>query len=98
MLEEVYLYFDMPAPAFGVQLVYTESRAARDRRDRARRRRRVMPQGYHPNVAAPGGRINFIWMMAAHREGDDRQFGVVNVQPGFARTAPGSSRRAQIAR
>ena len=24
MLEEVYLYFDMPAPAFGIQLVYTD--------------------------------------------------------------------------
>jgi ACS family hexuronate transporter-like MFS transporter len=23
-----------------------------------------MPKGYHPNVAAPGGAINFLWMMA----------------------------------
>jgi 5-deoxy-glucuronate isomerase len=44
----------------------------------------LMPAGYHPNVAAPGGQINFIWMMAANREDDDRQFGVVNVQPEFA--------------
>ena len=44
----------------------------------------LMPQGYHPNVAAPGGAINFLWMMAANREDDDRQFGVVNVQPEFA--------------
>jgi 5-deoxy-glucuronate isomerase len=43
-----------------------------------------MPQGYHPNVAAPGGQINFLWMMAAIREGEDRQFGVVNVQPEYA--------------
>jgi 5-deoxy-glucuronate isomerase len=43
----------------------------------------VMPKGYHPNVAAPGGQINFLWMMAAMREGADRQFGVVNVQPEF---------------
>ena len=41
----------------------------------------LMPQGYHPNVAAPGGQINFLWMMAAVREDDDRQYGVVNVQP-----------------
>ena len=47
----------------------------------------VMPQGYHPNVAAPGSPINFLWMMAANRETVDRQFGVVNVQPEFA-TAP----------
>jgi len=44
----------------------------------------LMPKGYHPNVAAPGGSINFLWVMAAHRELEDRQYGVVNVQPEFA--------------
>ena len=29
----------------------------------------LMPSGYHPNVAAPGHGINFIWMMAAHTRG-----------------------------
>jgi 5-deoxy-glucuronate isomerase len=43
----------------------------------------VMPRGYHPNVAAPGGSINFLWMMAADTEVEDRQFGVVNVQPEY---------------
>jgi len=38
---------------------------------------------YHPNVSVPGHRICFLWAMAAHREVADRQFGVVNVQPGF---------------
>ena len=83
MLEEVYVYFDMPPPAFGIQLVY-------DNPDRPEFAAVVhdgdavlMPSGYHPNVAAPGHSINFIWMMAAHREVEDRQFGVVNVQPGF---------------
>jgi 5-deoxy-glucuronate isomerase len=42
-----------------------------------------MPSGYHPNVSVPGHRICFLWAMAAHREGEDRQFGVVNVQRGF---------------
>ena len=49
----------------------------------------LMPQGYHPNVSAPGSSINFLWMMAANREGDDRQFGVVNVQPEYARGGSG---------
>ncbi len=44
----------------------------------------MIPKGYHPNVAAPGASINFLWMMAAHREGVDRQFGDVNVQPEYA--------------
>ena len=84
MLEEAYLYIDMPAPAFGVQLVYTEPGSP----ELAVLVREgdvvLMPCGYHPNVSAPGGSINFLWMMAAHREGVDRQFGVVNVQPEYA--------------
>ena len=43
----------------------------------------IMPKGFHPNVSVPGHPINFVWMMAAHREVEDRQFGVVTVQPGF---------------
>jgi len=43
----------------------------------------LMPAGFHPNVAAPGHSINFVWMMAARREVEDRRFGVVNLQPGF---------------
>jgi len=84
MLEEAYLYIDMPAPGWGLQLVYNDPRSpelvtvVRDG-DVV-----LMPQGFHPNVSAPGSSINFLWMMAAIREGDDRQFGVVNVQPEYA--------------
>ena len=42
-----------------------------------------IPSGYHPNVAVPGHRIAFLWAMAVHREVEDRQFGVVNVQRAF---------------
>ena len=49
----------------------------------------LMPKGNHPNVAAPGGSINFLWMMAANREVVDRQFGVVNVQPEFDKGSSG---------
>jgi 5-deoxy-glucuronate isomerase len=89
MLEEVYVYFDMPPPAFGIQMVYTqpgEPELAAVVRDGDAV---LMPAGYHPNVAAPGHGINFIWMMAAHREVVDRQFGVVNVQPGFDQKGSG---------
>jgi 5-deoxy-glucuronate isomerase len=84
MLEEAYLYIDMPGPQWGIQLVYTD----RNEPELVQVVREgdvvIMPQGYHPNVAAPGGSINFLWMMAANREGVDRQFGVVNVQPEYA--------------
>lgn len=83
MLEEMYVYFNMPAPAFGLQLVYNDKEypelvvPVRDG-DAV-----LMPSGYHPNVSVPGHSIGFLWAMAAHREKEDRQFGVVNVQPEF---------------
>jgi 5-deoxy-glucuronate isomerase len=83
ILEELYVYYDMPAPAFGVQFVYTnpdEPEFVGVVRDGDAV---VMPRGFHPNVSVPGHPINFVWLMAAHREVEDRQFGVVTVQPGF---------------
>jgi 5-deoxy-glucuronate isomerase len=84
MLEEAYLYINMPAPAWGIQLVYTDPRKPELAVVVHEGDCVVMPAGYHPNVAAPGGSIGFLWMMAAHRETEDRQFGLVNVQPEYA--------------
>lgn len=89
MLEELYVYYDMPAPAFGVQFVYTnpdepEFVGVVHDGDAV-----TMPKGFHPNVSVPGHPINFVWMMAAHREVEDRQFGVVTVQPGFDQAGSG---------
>lgn len=89
MLEEAYLYIDMPAPSYGVQLVYTNPREPEVVTIVHEGDIVLMPKGYHPNVAAPGGSINFLWMMAANREDADRQYGVVNVQPEFAATPSG---------
>ncbi len=89
ILEEAYVYFDMPAPAFGIQLVYAGARQSEYAQIVRDGDAVVMPSGYHPNVAAPGHGINFIWMMAAHVEVADRLFGVVNVEPGFASNGSG---------
>jgi 5-deoxy-glucuronate isomerase len=83
-LEEAYLYINMPAPAWGIQLVYTNPQAPELAVIVREGDCVVMPEGYHPNVAAPGGSIGFLWMMAAHREVVDREFGLVNVQPEYA--------------
>ena len=89
MLEEIYVYCDMPEPAYGIQLVYNDTEypelvsVVRDG-DAV-----LMPSGYHPNVSVPGHRIGFLWAMAAHREVEDRQFGVVNIQPGFQQSNSG---------
>jgi 5-deoxy-glucuronate isomerase len=92
MLEEAYLYIDMPSPAFGLQLVYTDKNEPELATIVREGDVVLMPQGYHPNVAAPGGSINFLWMMAANREREDRQFGVVNVQPDYASGGSGLDR------
>jgi 5-deoxy-glucuronate isomerase len=89
MLEEAYLYIDMPDPAWGIQLVYTDRKNPELVTIVREGDCVVMPAGYHPNVAAPGGSIGFLWMMAAHREVADRQFGVVNVQPEYAAAGTG---------
>jgi len=89
MLEELYVYYDMPPPSFGVQFVYTnpdEPEFAGIVRDGDAV---LMPHGFHPNVSIPGHQINFVWMMAAQREVEDRQYGVVNVQPGFDKAGSG---------
>jgi 5-deoxy-glucuronate isomerase len=89
MLEEMYVYFNMPDPAFAIQMVYENTEypetvtVVRDG-DAV-----LMPAGYHPNVSVPGHRMCFLWAMAAHREKLDRQFGVVNVQPGFGASGSG---------
>ena len=88
MLEELYVYFDMPDPAFGIQLVYNDKEypelvtVVRDG-DAV-----LVPSGYHPNVAVPGHRIAYLWAMAAHQEVEDRHFGVFNIQPEFLEGTP----------
>ncbi len=95
MLEELYVFYDMPAPSFGVQFVFSDP-AAPDFAGAVREGDVVlMPRGYHPNVAIPGYPINFVWIMAAHREVEYRQYGVVNIHPDFAGAGSGleASRR-----
>ena len=89
LLEEAYLFIDMPSPSFGIQFVYTDPQKPELVQVVREGDCVLMPQGYHPNVAAPGGQINFLWMMAAIREGDDRLYGVVNVQPEYAASGSG---------
>jgi 5-deoxy-glucuronate isomerase len=83
MLEEMYVYFDMPRPAYGIQLVYNDLEHPELVTVVREGDAVLMPGGYHPNVSVPGHRIAYLWGMAAHREKEDRQFGVFNVQPDF---------------
>ena len=89
MLEEMYVYFHMPEPAFGLQLVYNDTEYPELVTPVRQGDAVLMPAGYHPNVSVPGHTICFLWAMAAHREVEDRQFGVVNVQAGFGQAGSG---------
>jgi 5-deoxy-glucuronate isomerase len=89
MLEEMYVYINMPAPGFGLQLVYNDTDYPEFVVPVREGDAVLMPSGYHPNVAVPGHPIAFLWAMAAHREKEDRQFGVVNVQPDFSQQKSG---------
>lgn len=83
MLEEVYVFFDMPSPAYGVQFVYNDTNYPEFITAVREGDAVIIPRGYHPNVAVPGHPICFLWALAAHRENEDRKYGVVNVQPEF---------------
>lgn len=84
MLEEIYVYIDMPEPAFGLQLVYTDEISPAEVEVVREGDAVLLPAGYHPNVAIPGSSLNFVWIMGAHREVLDRKWGVVQVDPRFA--------------
>ena len=45
----------------------------------------LMRAGYHSNVSAPGRRMKFLWALPAHRGREDKEYGVVSVQPEIRR-------------
>lgn len=89
LAEELYVYFDMPPEAFALQMVYTDTHDPERVEVVRDGDAMLMPKGYHPNVSIPGQPISFLWVMAAHREVEDRLFGVVNVHPDFAQAKSG---------
>jgi 5-deoxy-glucuronate isomerase len=81
--EEIYLYIDMPHPNFGIHLNYTDYKDMEMIVPVWEGDAVAIKKGYHYNVASPGTKIGFLWMMAAIREEKDRVFTQVTVQPEF---------------
>jgi len=81
--EEIYLYVDMPAPHFAVHLNYWDFNNPEIITIVREGDAVAIKKGFHYNVAAPGTVTTFLWMMAAIREGQDRVFSKVSVQPDF---------------
>lgn len=65
-LEEVYCYFDIPAPAFALHLSYTRPGCIEAVHPVSSGDCVVIPNGYHPTVAMPGVKSSYFWVMAAH--------------------------------
>jgi 5-deoxy-glucuronate isomerase len=79
--EELYVYFDM-GKSFSIQCVYEDLATplfcgfVRDGDMVA------IPKGFHPNVSCPGGRITYLYAMAARTPGK-RDFMALNIQREF---------------
>lgn len=82
--EEIYLYFEMPPPSFGIQLVYDDIETPEYLGPVYNNDAVVIKRGYHPNVAIPGYPINFVWIMATLDPSMERSWSDVNTQPEFA--------------
>lgn len=80
--EEVYLYFDMPRPNFGIQCVYTDGDNPEAMLPVFEDDAVIIKKGYHQNVGVPSCGINFVWILCGLREGE-RDWSEVNFQPGF---------------
>lgn len=64
-LEEVYCYFDMPAPQLAMHLSYSKEMRSADVHFVASGDFVIAPRGYHPTIATPGSRSTYFWALAA---------------------------------
>jgi len=81
-LEEVYCYFDMDEPHFGLHLSYVEpgnidSIVAHPVKSGIMV---LAPRGYHPTVAAPGTQNTYFWVLVAHSH-KSRRYDLAELDP-----------------
>ncbi|NLY44905.1 MAG: 5-deoxy-glucuronate isomerase [Tissierella sp.] len=83
-LEEVYCYFDMPAPRFGFHISYLNSGEIQDIVTHTVQSGTMVqaPCGYHPTVASPGTRNTYFWVLAAFRP-ESRRYDLAILDPVF---------------
>ncbi len=81
-LEEVYCYFDMDAPHFGLHLSYAEAGDIHEIAVHTVDSGTMVlaPRGYHPTVASPGTRNAYFWVMAAHSH-ESRRYDLAVTDP-----------------
>ena len=84
-LEEVYCYFDMPAPKFGFHISYLNSGDVEDIVTHTVRTGTCVqaPCGYHPTVASPGSRNIYLWVLASFHH-ESRRYDLAEIDPVYA--------------
>lgn len=81
-LEEVYCYFDMPLPHFGLHVSYLKSGKVEDIVTHTVHSGTMVqcPCGYHPTVAAPGTKNSYFWVLGALRHAS-RSYQLAKLDP-----------------
>ena len=82
--EELYVYFDMDN-AFGIQCVYETLEEPTFCGIVREGDMVTVPRGFHPNVGCPGGRIGYLYVMAARVAGQ-REFMALRFQEDFGQS------------
>jgi 5-deoxy-glucuronate isomerase len=67
-LEEVYCYFDIPAPQFALHISSRNAGEVEAVHPVRTGSCVVIPEGYHPTVGTPGVRSSYFWVMGAHSQ------------------------------
>lgn len=86
-LEEVYCYFDMEPPKFGLHISYLKSGQTEGivTHTVSSGSMVLAPVGYHPTVAAPGTRNTYFWVLAAHSH-ESRRYDLAENDPVYQNT------------
>ncbi len=83
LLEEIYVFYDMDRRAFGIQMVYEDFEEPMFIGLVRNGDCVVIPRGFHPNVAAPGFELKYVWAMCALEPVKYRVYGKMRVQEGY---------------
>ena len=63
-MEEIYFFRFDHAGGFGIQKIYTDDRSIDETITFEENDVTILPEGYHPVVAAPGYKMYYLWIMA----------------------------------
>ena len=83
-LEEVYCYFNIPAPGFALHLCSREAGKVEFIHPVSSGDCVIIPEGYHPTAGMPGVRSCYFWVMSAFRP-ESRRYDLAVDDPNFAK-------------